>query len=97
MKIIRKILAAVFLIFIVIISVVPFLWVLSSSFKGNAEIMSSVVGYPNGLQLDNYVKAFEIAPLTTFYKNSILVAIIATILNLLIFSMAADVDFDLRV
>ena len=42
MKIIRKILAAVFLIFIVIISVVPFLWVLSSSFKGNAEIMSSV-------------------------------------------------------
>lgn len=91
MKIIRKILAAVFLIFIVIISVVPFLWVLSSSFKGNAEIMSSVVGYPNGLQLDNYVKAFEIAPLTTFYKNSILVAIIATILNLLIFSMAAYV------
>ena len=36
-------------------------------------------------ELDNYVKAFEIAPLTTFYKNSILVAIIATILNLLIF------------
>lgn len=35
-------------------------------------------------ELDNYVKAFEIAPLTTFYKNSILVAIIATILNLLI-------------
>ena len=33
-------------------------------------------------ELDNYVKAFEIAPLTTFYKNSILVAIIATILNL---------------
>ena len=32
-------------------------------------------------ELDNYVKAFEIAPLTTFYKNSILVAIIATILN----------------
>ena len=22
-------------------------------------------------ELDNYVKAFEIAPLTTFYKNSI--------------------------
>ena len=91
MKVIRKILAAVFLIFIVVISVVPFLWVLSSSFKGNAEIMSSVVGYPNGLQFDNYVKAFEIAPLTTFYKNSILVAIIATVLNLLIFSMAAYV------
>ena len=91
MKIIRKILAAVFLIFIVVISVVPFLWVLSSSFKGNAEIMSSVMGYPNGLQFDNYVKAFEIAPLTTFYKNSIIVAIIGTAANLLIFSMAAYV------
>lgn len=91
MKIIRKILTAVFLIFIVIISIVPFLWVLSSSFKGNAEIMSSVIGYPNGLQLDNYVKAFEIAPLATFYKNSIIISVVGTVLNLLVFSMAAYV------
>lgn len=91
MKLIRKVLTAIFLIFIAAISVVPFLWVLSSSFKSNSEIMSSVVGYPNGLNLKNYVKAFELAPLVTFYKNSIIVAIISTILNLLIFSMAAYV------
>ena len=91
MKLVRKVLTAIFLIFIAAISVVPFLWVLSSSFKSNSEIMSSVVGYPNGLNLKNYVKAFELAPLVTFYKNSIIVAIISTILNLLIFSMAAYV------
>ena len=67
MKVIRKILAAVFLIFIVVISVVPIFVGTFFIVKGNAEIISSVVGYPNGLQFDNYVKAFEIAPLTTFY------------------------------
>ncbi len=91
MKPVRKILAGIFLLFIVIISIVPFLWVLSSSFKSNAEIMSSVAGYPNGLNFQNYVKAFEIAPLVGFYKNSIFVAIVSTILNLLALSMAAYV------
>ena len=89
MKNVRKILAGIFLIFIVLISVVPFLWVLSSSFKSNAQIMSSVAGYPDGLHFQNYAKAFEIAPLVGFYKNSIFVAVVSTVLNLFIFSMAA--------
>lgn len=91
MKSVRKVLTALFLIFIAAISVVPFLWVLSSSFKSNSEIMSSVVGYPGGLNLKNYVKAFELAPLVSFYKNSIFVAVVSTVLNLFIFSMAAYV------
>ncbi|GKX30787.1 sugar ABC transporter permease [Vallitalea longa] len=88
---IKKILTFIFVSFIVIISVVPFIWVFASSFKGNADIMSSVSGFPNGLQFSNYVSAFNIAPLVTFYKNSVVVSIIATALNLIIFSMAAYV------
>lgn len=53
--------------------------------------MSSVVGYPNGLNVDNFRKAFQLAPMVTFYKNSIFVAIIATALNLIVFSMVAYV------
>ncbi|MCP1109558.1 carbohydrate ABC transporter permease [Ohessyouella blattaphilus] len=91
MKIVRKVTAGIFLIFIVCISIVPFLWVLSSSFKGNAEIMSSAIGFSGGLRFDNYIKAFQMAPMVTFYKNSIIVAVLSTILNLLVFSMAAYV------
>lgn len=91
MRTVRKLLSGIFLVIIVLISTIPFLWVLSSSFKSNSEIMSSVSGYPNGLNVHNYVKAFELAPLAEFYKNSIFVAIIATVLNLIIFSMVAYV------
>ncbi len=91
MKTVRKILAAIFLIFIVLISLAPFVWVFASSFKSNAEIMSSVTGYPNGINLKNYIKAFELAPMVTFYKNSIIISGVGTILNLIVFSMAAYV------
>lgn len=90
-KIIRKLLTAIFLIIIAGISLVPIIWVIISSFKTNSEILSAVSGFPTGFHSDNYVNAFKLAPITIFYKNSIFVAIIATILNLLICSMAAYV------
>lgn len=88
---IKKILVFLFIFTIVSISVLPFLWVLMSSFKGNAEIMSSVSGFPNGLRLKNYETAFKLAPLVIFYKNSVIVSICSTLLNLTVFSMAAYV------
>ena len=91
MKLIKKILIAILLVFIAVISLVPIIWVLSSSFKSNSEILTAVSGFPTGLHFDNYVNAFKLAPITTFYKNSILVSIVATLLNLFICSMAAYV------
>lgn len=88
---IKKILTFLFVSAVVIISTIPFIWVLSSSFKGNAEIMSSMSGFPSGLHFSNYTSAFNLAPLVIFYKNSVIVASIATILNLIVFSMAAYV------
>ncbi len=90
-KITKKILIGLLLSVVVLISITPFIWVLVSSLKGNNEIMSSVSGFPSGLQFKNYVTAFHLAPLVIFYKNSVIVASISTILNLAIFSMAAYV------
>lgn len=90
-KLISKILIALLLIVVVLLCLTPFIWVLFSSFKGNSEIMSSAVGFPSGLHFDNYVTAFQMAPLVTFYKNSIVVATLGTVLNLVICSMAAYV------
>ena len=91
MKIAKKTLIALFLSVIVIISLVPFFWVLFSSFKTNSEILSAGSGFPTGLHISNYVTAFKMAPILTFYKNSIFVAIVATVLNLFICTMAAYV------
>lgn len=91
MRVVRKCLTFLFITFIITISIVPFIWVLSSSFKSNAEILSSAFGLPGAFNLKNYITAFNLAPLAVFYKNSILVALVGTLLNLMIFSMAAYV------
>lgn len=91
MKLIKKLGVAIFLIVIVVISLSPFLWVLVSSFKTNSEIMSASSGFGHGLYIQNYFTAFELAPILTFYKNSVIVAIVSTGLNLIIFAMAAYV------
>ena len=100
MKVIQKILIAILLIFIITISTVPFLWVLLSSFKTNSEILSGTLGFPGGLHLVNYVTAFKLAPLVTFYKNSIIIAVFGTLANLAVCSAAAyvtvRVDFKLK-
>ena len=88
-RIIRKILTALLLTFIVVISIVPFAWVLFSSFKTNSEILSGSLGFPSGFHFSNYVTAFKLAPLVTFYKNSIIISIVGTALNLIVCSMAA--------
>ncbi|BES63645.1 carbohydrate ABC transporter permease [Gottschalkiaceae bacterium SANA] len=88
---VKKVATFLFIFIIVAISVVPFLWVLMASFKGNGDIMSSVAGFPNGLRFSNYQTAFKLAPLVTFYKNSVIVSLLSTALNLIVFSMAAYV------
>ncbi|MDF2615310.1 MAG: carbohydrate transporter permease [Clostridia bacterium] len=89
LKYVYQLLIFIFLTLIIGISIGPFLWVFFSSFKGNAEILSSVSGFPNGLKLKNYITAFQMAPLARFYINSIIVAIGGTLLNLVLLSMAA--------
>lgn len=90
-KPIIKILCGLFILFIAAISLLPFFWVFISSFMQNRDIISGVVGFPNGIQFDNYVKAFRIAPLARFYVNSVIVAVGGTSLNLIVMSMAAYV------
>ncbi len=90
-QVILKILCGVFILFIVAISVLPFIWVFISSFKANGDIISGSMGFSQGFKFENYLKAFRIAPLAEFYGNSLIVSVGGTILNLGIMSMAAYV------
>ncbi|BAZ32036.1 sugar transport system permease protein [Cylindrospermum sp. NIES-4074] len=73
-----------------LITLIPFLWALSASFKPLAEIISGEPNFlPQNFTLDNYRQIFLQEPL--FWRwlfNSVAIAVCVTILNLLLNSMA---------
>ncbi|MEH2089178.1 carbohydrate ABC transporter permease [Nostoc sp.] len=85
-----KALLYVLLTLYAIITLIPFLWALSASFKPLSEIVSGEPNFlPNNFTLDNYKQIFLQEPL--FWRwlfNSVAIAISVTLLNLLLNSMA---------
>ena len=54
--------------------VVPFLWILSTSLKGNEQIFTIPPQWiPSTLHLENYVKIFARMPFLTYFFNSVIV------------------------
>lgn len=91
LHILGRILTYVFLIVLMLLAIGPFSWVLLSSFKNNAEIINTSLALPKSFSFRNYAKAFEMAPLASFYVHSILIAIFGTLFNLTVVGMAAYV------
>ncbi|MEH1852644.1 MAG: carbohydrate ABC transporter permease [Nostoc sp.] len=85
-----KALLYVLLTLYAIITLIPFLWALSASFKPLSEIVSGEPNFlPKNFTLDNYRQIFLQEPL--FWRwlfNSVAIAISVTLLNLLLNSMA---------
>ena len=71
-----------------IVTLIPFLWALSSSFKPLSEIIAGDF-WPHHFTLDNYRQIFLEQPLfLRWLFNSIFIAVCVTVLNLLFNSMA---------
>ncbi|MGF2036492.1 MAG: carbohydrate ABC transporter permease [Nostoc sp. CmiVER01] len=85
-----KVLLYVLLILYAIITLIPFLWAISASFKPLSEIVSGESNFlPKNFTFDNYRQIFLQEPL--FWRwlfNSVVIAISVTLLNLLLNSMA---------
>ncbi len=77
------------LIFYLVISLYPLLWVLNSSFKQNVEIISNPWGLPHHLSFANYVNAWTAAKISTYFWNSLYIATIATIVSIVLASATA--------
>lgn len=73
-----------------IITLIPFLWALSSSFKTLDEIVSGTISFiPKQFTLDNYKQIFlEQKMFPRWLLNSAIIAVTVTVLNLLFNSMA---------
>jgi multiple sugar transport system permease protein len=73
-----------------IVTLIPFLWALSASFKPLSEIVSGEINFlPKHFTLDNYKQIFLQEPLfLRWLFNSVVIAVSVTVLNLLFNSMA---------
>ena len=79
------------LIFTVVVSIYPILWVIFSSFKSNAAILSSPFSLPDTFNFDAYVSVLNQYSFGLYGINSLLIAGGSTALSLLFFSMSAYV------
>jgi multiple sugar transport system permease protein len=85
----RNVLYILLLIY-ALITVIPFLWALSASFKPLAEIISGEVNFiPRQFTLENYRQVFVEEPLFwRWFLNSVAIAVTVTLFNLLFNSLA---------
>ena len=81
----------IILILVSIISIFPFIWLLSTSLKGGGE---NIFAYPptiipKDFTLDNYIGVWHRVDLMRYFINSMIVAGAAVVLNLILSSLAA--------
>jgi raffinose/stachyose/melibiose transport system permease protein len=83
-----------------LITIFPLIWLAISAFKTNFEIETAPFSLPQVWQFQNFVSAINVSGLHIFFMNSIIVAITATLFNLLVTSLASFViareEFPLR-
>lgn len=87
----KSILGHTFLIILSIISIFPFLWLLSTALKSGSE---NIFAYPPKLipehaTLSNFVTVWNKVPFVKYMYNSVVVTVWGIILNLLLSSLAA--------
>ncbi len=79
----------VFLGVMMVITIVPMLWLVVSAFKTTPELFQSPFGLPKHWSFDNFTGALSAQPLTTFFRNSVVIAVVATVGNIAVSTLAA--------
>lgn len=80
-----------FLIFMSILSLFPFLWLISTALKGTGENIFEYPPYfiPKDFTFENFKNAWNQIPFLIYFLNSFIVAAFTVILNLIFSSLAA--------
>ena len=92
MKWLGRVVVALFAISIVIFVLLPFYWMLKSSFQTNSEIIAiPPIWIPRTFTLEGYQRALTMIPFERYLANSLLIATATTVLSALLASSAAYV------
>lgn len=87
----EKIFIYLLLLLVVLITVLPFIWMLSASIKSDREVfqMNPFVLIPENPHWDNYIKIWTKIPFAVFISNTLILTVVVTILQLFTSSFAA--------
>lgn len=89
-KAVRLTFTHLFLIFFSLLMLMPFVWMVLSSFKSDAQILSIPIKWlPTEWHFENYIETWKIAPWGTYFTNTILVTVLSIIGQLIVASMGA--------
>lgn len=79
------------MVFVVVVSLMPLLWVLMSSFKTNGAILSTPFSLPTALDFKPYLNVLSSSNFAMYGFNSLIISTIATLGSLLLYAMGAYV------
>lgn len=79
----------IFLGLVLVFMMVPFIWLVISSLRPNADLFNEPFSIPKTLSLDNFRAVSESQPMMLFFKNSVMVAGIATLISISAATLAA--------
>lgn len=90
---IRRLLIYVLLSAGAVVTLLPFLWMVTTAFKSDAEAgMMSLDLWPSEWHLQNVVRTFQVAPFGLYFYNTFLVALLVTA-SVLVTSLLAGYAF----
>ena len=88
--IIGKVLLYIVLLFFAVIALLPFVWMLSSSLKLDKDVFRYPIEWiPSNPHWENYSVIWERVPLLTYFKNTGIVSVAVTFMQILTSSFAA--------
>jgi len=89
-RVISKIVKMVFLLFFTVLAFMPFIWMLSSSLKLDKDVFRYPIEWiPSVRHWENYVLIWQRVPLLTYFKNTALLSLGVTFMQILTSSFAA--------
>lgn len=87
----------ILLLLLVFFTIFPFLWMISTSLKYDAQVFTNPIQWiPNPVNWNNYLRVWQDIPFLTYYKNTALVSVCGTALQVLCCSLAAYAFAKLR-
>lgn len=79
----------IFLFIILVFMIVPFVWLVISSFRPNQDLFNEPFAIPKHLSLDNFKAVMQSHPMMLYFGNSVMVAALATICSIASATLAA--------
>lgn len=78
------------LVILVLSSIFPFLWMISTSLKYDTQVFTNPIQWiPDPVKWNNYIKVWSEVPFARFYRNTAIVAVLGTMLQVVCCSLSA--------